>query len=81
MEISLKIKDVDFLDKNNLISSHQSGFRSDRSTLSQLILTQALIKNAVNNRLCTDVIYADLFKAFDSLSHTKLLHKLKVYGL
>ena len=56
-------------------------FRSVHSTLSQLILTQALITNDVDNRLCMDAIYTDLSKAFDSLSHTKLLHKLKAYGL
>ena len=81
MEKLLKIKIVDFLEKNNLILCHQSGARCDRFTLSQLILTQVLIKNDVSNRLCTDAIYTDLSKAFDSLFHTKLLHKLKTKGL
>ena len=71
MEKLLKIKIVDFLDKNNLISCHQTGFRSGSFTLSQLILTQALITNDFNYRLCTDAIYTDLSEAFDSLSHTK----------
>ena len=56
MEKLLKIKIVDFLDNNNLISCRQSGFRSGRSTLSQLILTQALITNDVNSHLSTDAI-------------------------
>ena len=81
MEKKQKIKIVDFLDNNNLISRHQPGFRSGRSTLSQLILIQAFITNDANNRLCTDAIYTDLSKAFDSLSHTKLLYKLKTYDL
>ena len=82
MEKLLKIKIVDFLDNhNNLISCHQSGFKSCRSTLSQLILTQALITNDVNNRLCSDAIYTDLSKAFVSPSQAKLLHKLKAYNL
>ena len=81
MEKLLKIEIVELLDNNNLMSCHQSGFRSGRSTLTQLILTQALITNDVNNRLCTDTIYTDLSKAFDFLSHSKLLHKLKAYGL
>ena len=81
MEKLLKNIIIDFLDNNNLISSCQSGFRSVRSTLSQLILTQAHIIKDANNRVGTDAVYTDLPKAFDSLSHPKLLHKLKAYGL
>ena len=81
MEKLLKNIIIDFLDNNNLISSCQSGFRSGRSTLSQLILTQAHIIKDANNRVGTDAVYTDLSKAFDSLSYPKLLHKLKAYGL
>ena len=79
MEKLLKNKIDDFLDKNNLISCHQSGFSSGHSTLSHLKLTQALVTSDVNNRLCTDAIYTDLSKAYDSLLHTNLL--LKAYDL
>ena len=81
MKKLLKIKIVDFLKKNNLISCHQFGFRSGRSTSSQLILAQALITNDVSNRYCTDAIYTDLSKAFDSSSHAKFLRQLKAYDL
>ena len=81
IEKLLKIKIVDFLDKNSLISCHQSSFRSDRSTLTQIILTKILITNDVNNCLCTSAICTDLYEAFYSLSRTKLFHKLKAYGL
>ena len=36
---------------------------------------------AVSNRRLTDVIYFDFSKAFDSVSHPKLLYKLSAYGL
>ena len=49
IEKLLKIKIVDFLNNNNIILCYQSGFKSGHSTLSQLILTQALIINNVNS--------------------------------
>jgi hypothetical protein len=81
MEKVIRGKIIDFLDDANLITPCQSGFRNGRSTLSQLILTQAHIVNDFNNRVGTDAIYTDLSKAFDSLSHPKLLQKLSAYNI
>jgi hypothetical protein len=81
MEKLIRNKVTKFLEDVELISPQQSGFRCGHSTLSQLILTQAHIVNDFNNRIGTDAVYTDLSKAFDSLSHPKLLHKLSAYGL
>ena len=35
---------------------------------------------SLHNRHSVDVIYFDFTKAFDSVSHLKLLHKLQAYG-
>jgi ribonuclease P/MRP protein subunit RPP40 len=36
---------------------------------------------SLNSHLCTDVIYIDFAKAFDSIVISKLLHKLEYYGI
>ena len=35
----------------------------------------------MDQKLFTDTVYIDLAKAFDTVSHTKLLHKLPCYGI
>ena len=74
-------KIVEHLEANDLISASQSGFLSSRSTLSQLLLSQFMLVDNINSRSCIDGIYTDLSKAFDSISHTKLLIKLYTYGI
>ena len=36
---------------------------------------------SIRNRHGADIIYFDFAKAFDSVSHTKLVHKLEAYGI
>ena len=36
---------------------------------------------ALNNKLTTDIIYIDFQKAFDSVSHQKLIIKLEGYAI
>ena len=40
----------------------------------------ALVK-CVDDRACVDSVCTDLSKAFDSISHIKLIHKLRTYGI
>lgn len=70
-----------FLHSNNLITSAQYGFRKGSSTIIQLIKCHSELVETQNNGKATDVIYLDLAKAFDSVSHSKLILKLQAYEI
>ena len=57
------------------------GFRKQKSTLSAIVEFLHDVYINVNEMKNTYVIYLDLKKAFDSVSHTILLSKLKMIGL
>ena len=62
---------VDFV--TNSISVHQFGFLRGRSTLQQLLIFFSTLLGSSSQ---TDVLYWDFKKAFDSVAHNELLHKL-----
>lgn len=64
-----------------LISEHQHGFMSGRSTTTNLLHITQFISEAVDNREQIDVIYTDLSKAFDVIDHSLLICKLDSFGL
>ena len=69
------------LEKNNILYNLQHGFRSKRSTESQLIsFTQDVLKNLKSGKQ-TDVVILDFAKAFDKVSHWRLVLKLRSYGI
>uniref|UniRef100_A0A1X7SDX7 Reverse transcriptase domain-containing protein n=1 Tax=Amphimedon queenslandica TaxID=400682 RepID=A0A1X7SDX7_AMPQE len=63
------------------ICSRQFGFLRGRSTLQQLLVHLHSIVNSLSSGLQSDVIYLDIKKAFDSVSHDILLTKLWSAGL
>ena len=70
-----------FLRSNKLISDTQYGFLSGRSTEFQLLDFYTTISKSINHNCTSDVIYIDMSKAFDKVSHPKLLFKLSKYGI
>ena len=62
----------------NTISLSQFGFMKRSSTLQQMLV---FLNHIVNNPAQTDVIYLDIHKAFDTVSHSILLHKLWLAGI
>ena len=61
---------------NNLNFDSQHGFLKKRSTLSNSIYSIRNWLSSLNSGKSADLIYIELAKAFDSISHSELLHKL-----
>ena len=63
------------------MSPRQHGYRENHSTQTAIREhLQNIIENIINNKP-TISLYLDYKKAFDTVSHTKLLHKLSLFGL
>jgi hypothetical protein len=69
------------MDENNFLSNNQDGFRNRRSTVTQLLDVLDDWTNTLDNNANIDAIYLDFQKAFDTVPHQRLLHKLTSYGI
>jgi hypothetical protein len=70
----------DYLEKNNILSHFQFGFRPRNSCTDALLAIQKEIFDARNNNEYVCVFALDLKKAFETISHAFLLKKLQKYG-
>ena len=58
-------------------TKHQFGFLLKRSTLQQLLV---FAEQVIESNCEVDIVYMDFRKAFDSVSHERLLKKLQSIG-
>ena len=69
------------MNTHNLLYKYQHGFRSKLSTETQLVEFVSNMVNGMRDGKQNDVVIMDFAKAFDKVSHQKLLFKLKKYGI
>ena len=72
---------VEFLVNHKLINASQHGFLKARSCLTNLLCFLEEIIKWVDDGSPVDVVYLDFQKAFDKVSHQRLLLKLKAHGV
>ena len=72
---------LDYLRTSNLLNKHQHGFLAKKSTITNLLESVNDWTLSVENSNDIVIAYIDFTRAFDSVSHEKLVHKLKAYGI
>lgn len=83
LERLVKKKLVKFCERSNVFPSEQHGFRSNRSTVTQMLeFCNFLSKNLDEKKVHQiDAVYLDFEKAFDKVCHAKLAYKLEKIGI
>lgn len=71
----------EYLNKNNILSSNQFGFRSGHSTALAVSLFIERIYDALDENEYAIGLFLDLSKAFDTVKHDILISKLSHYGI
>ena len=72
---------IQYLESNKLLSKSQFGFRQNRSTEMATTIFTDDIRQYVDKGNLVGAVFIDLRKAFDTISHSLLLHKLQSYGI
>jgi Reverse transcriptase (RNA-dependent DNA polymerase) len=70
-----------YLNKHNILYSHQFGSRQNRSTILALLEVTDNTYESLDNHDINVGIRMDLQKAFDTVNHDILLHKMHCYGV
>ena len=72
---------MEYFYENKLISKQQHGFVKRRACVTNLLECQNIVSKSISEGNSVDVLYTDFSKAFDKVSHKKLIYKLTAYGV
>ena len=72
---------MNFLTYHNVFTNSQFGFRQKHSTIHALLNFVDKVTHAIDNYSHLIGIFLDFSKAFDTINHDILLHKLSHYGI
>ena len=72
---------TEFLEGKQILYYRQFGFRKDFSTNEAILTLLESIQKALKDGKFACQIFIDLEKAFDTVSHDKLLEELNHYGI
>ena len=72
---------LSFLNKHNIFSKQQHGFRQNMSTETAIFNLVNDILTEINKKQKTAGLFLDLSKAFDCIDHEKLFEKMYKYGV
>jgi hypothetical protein len=81
MERVLRVKIIEYIETNNILSNEQYGFRQGRSCMSQLINHYENLISILEENENADALYLDMSKAFDRVDHAILLKKMYAMGI
>lgn len=70
-----------YLENNNILSNRQYGFRNGLGTENAIANLTKIISSNLDKGIKCIALFLDLAKAFDTISHKILLHKLQRIGI
>ena len=81
IEKIIKKRIDNFIEKNNIISSNQYGFKKKSNTLHAIYALTNNITNSIDMHDKIAAVFVDIKKAFDTIDHKILFIKLYKYGI
>ncbi len=81
LEKIIRKKIMEHMNNNGFFTSFQHGFLEGRSCVTNLLSSLDYWTRVIDEKGAIDCIYMDFKKAFDSVPHSRLLHKMDSYGV